>query len=620
MKPTCEWLLIPLLILFSVRDSDIRVVSGKMADGDKKLEALLAKSLAPLTASVKSVTDEIGAFGKRVENLQQSVEKFEGKIVEVELRSTKNTTAILKLAKGNEKDRHRIGSLTKEQFKIKQAMDRVHKLVERLRTETIQDRMEAMREQRNVVFNGLEWRVARSKFRGLRKSQDVVAFALQKCNQITNKIDESDIISAKTMPGYAKGFFRMQLELSSSHLAETVVNIGRKRGINVRQGMPKNDRDFLRSKHELAKALNEDETEGVPGKRFEVRAGSKLFLVDNETGETEQEVNVGGSKEYADCQLRLNMELYQDIADDDEENDDDDPYLSDNENEDGEIANGQGLEDARQKRASNRESREARRAAQDEGMANIRRVHEKELPQVGDEDEEGPDDEDEPQESPMGEGAAHVSEARPTARGGSGDSAVAAGGTPEEVDMDTTSANDSIQQIDPSVVKSTKRGRGEQSDEDNTEGDIHPPPKKKFTNGLPTKSSATRRQHQHQGDVVEQLRAVGAPVAGLGRGGRRNGGGRGSGGKPKLTGGNNTNIGKRLSSDLPVFVNMNPASARDKRAFKRANNKNMPVYQLSDVKQREAMKKAAQANKHLMEPLNPNAIRTPPGNGEASRD
>ena len=65
---------------------------------------------------------------------------------------------------------------------------------------------------------------------------------------------------------------------------------------------------------------------------------------------------------------------------------------------------------------------------------------------------------------------------------------------------------------------------------------------------------------------------------------------------------------------------MNPASARDKRAFKRANNKNMPVYQLSDVKQREAMKKAAQANKHLMEPLNPNAIRTPPGNGEASRD
>ena len=541
--------------------------------------------------------DKILEDNKKILEQVDSVDRnVKERIYEIDERVTKVGAAVLKLKTMHEKDRHQITSLTREQFQIKKAIERVHKLVEKIRTETIQDRMEAKREERNVVFNTCKWAEANANFSGARSAKNLKAFAYAQCKKITDEVKFDYILSCRTYKSYAgRDFFRLQIELPSPHLASVVANVGRKRGINVRVGKPKNDREFLKAKHDLVRALNADEDEAIEGKRFEISGGSRIVIVDNETNEVEKEVHVGNSKEYADCQLRLDLDMYQDVADDDEEGDGDNPYLSDMSDDEGEDEERMEFGDqqdlitkAQQKQATietrkvNRQVRLLNRGIRTESNKNIRGVPEEP-------NDESQNSEQREQAGPSG---INLKELARTSNG--------APPPPIPNIEENGEANNSVVIEDEAVIgsqKVSKRAREPNQDKE-TEKTGSPPSKRQTTSN--TKKGAGTSSSNNQGN---QKRAP----------------------KDKnSTSKNGPRMNARIASDLPVFDHekSQPASDRDFRAIKRHSNFNVTLSDNTRKKVlQKAMEKKALEKKRLLHPLvQPSTTDAASGNGAVGRD
>ena len=527
--------------------------------------------------------DKIHEDNKKILEQIDSVDKnVKEKIFEIDNRVSKLGAAVLKLKTMNEKDRHQITSLTKEQFQIKKAIERVHKLVEKIRTETIQDRMEAKREERNVIFNACKWSEANSSFSGLRTMKDLRAFAHAQCKKVTDEVKFDYILSCKTFKSpMGRHLFRLQIELPTAYHASMVANVGRKKGHNVRIGKPKNDREFLKAKHDLVRALNADDEEAIEGKRFEISGGSRIVIVDKETNEIEKEVHVGNSKEYADCQLRLDLDMYQDVADDDEDGEGDDPYISDRSDEEGEddedmevggqqdiVTKAQVKQANIETRKANRETRLLNRGIRTESNKYIR----------GAPEEQSQENQTNDQTEQAGPSGINLEELARTSDG--------APPPPIPNLEENGEANNSVVVEDDAIVgsqKVNKRPRERNSDKENDKTDS-PPPKRQSTSDPKKTGGASSSRNQ-----PNQRRAP----------------------KDKnITPKNGPRMNARIRSDLPVFDHekSRPSSDRDFRAVKRHSNFNVT---LSDNTRKKVLRKALEKKameeqkKRLMHPLAP---------------
>ena len=326
--------------LCAVRSS---YVLGKMEAMNVKLESI-AKSLETVTGTttdtnsmVAEVKNDLGTVKGNVDALTKSHEKLKRAVKKNEEKAAKNATNNV--------------MVRKEQYNIKVAIERLHQLVERNRQESTRDKIEARTELRNVIFNKLHRKLLNRSYGGGASSKDLIAYAYDLICEITDMVRYEDVIAAVEIGQKAKNTFRLKIEMSSQHLAESIATVGRKMGYDARQGMLKSERDFLSAQHKLASAMNERNT-SHPEYYFAVRRGTRIVLKEKATDKVVQEVELPSSDEVADCLVKFDLAIYADLA---EGSDDEDEKHVDSPDEDMELEPEEAAELAKKREKEARE-------------------------------------------------------------------------------------------------------------------------------------------------------------------------------------------------------------------------------------------------------------------------
>ena len=286
----------------------------------------LAGELAKLTESINTLKEDIGGVktgleavrgtttdtNDKIGNIREDVDALDKKHEKLAETVKKNTEKVAKNATNNV-------MIRKEQYNIKVAIERLHQLVEKNREESVRDKIEARDELRNVIINKLPRALLKRSYGGGRSPHELTRFAYDAICQFTDRVDSDEVLSVMEIGRKSKEHVRLKIELASSNLAETVANIGRKAGYDVRQGKLYSEREFMAAQYKLSAALNERNSN--PEYYFSVRRGTRIVLRDKETDQIVQEVPVPTSDELADCLVKFDLPIYADLAEGPEDED-----------------------------------------------------------------------------------------------------------------------------------------------------------------------------------------------------------------------------------------------------------------------------------------------------------